>query len=40
MESSPGIGRDKRIAVNEAIAANMELLSTQHISLLDRIKGR
>ncbi|EFV6458350.1 tyrosine-type recombinase/integrase [Shigella boydii] len=34
-----GIGRDKRIAVNEAIAANMELLSTQHISLLDRIKG-
>ncbi|EFW7047382.1 integrase [Shigella boydii] len=34
-----GIGRDKRIAVNEAIAANMDLLSTQHISLLDRIKG-
>ncbi|EMG9444083.1 phage integrase Arm DNA-binding domain-containing protein [Escherichia coli] len=34
-----GIGRDKRIAVNEAIAANMELLSVQHISLLDRING-
>ncbi|HIG9583139.1 TPA: phage integrase Arm DNA-binding domain-containing protein [Escherichia coli] len=35
-----GLGRNKRIAVNEAIITNMELLSACHESLLDRINGK
>lgn len=35
-----GLGRDKRIAVNEAIVTNMELLSARHESLLERINGK
>jgi integrase len=35
-----GLGRNKRIAVNEAIAANMELTPIHGESLLDRINGK
>ncbi|MGS0636448.1 phage integrase Arm DNA-binding domain-containing protein [Citrobacter sp. VF227] len=35
-----GLGRNKRVAVNEAVAANMELMSSQNESLLDRINGK
>lgn len=34
-----GLGRNKRIAVNDAVAANMELLSARNERLLDRING-
>lgn len=35
-----GIGRNKRIAINEAVATNMELMSVRYESLLDRINGK
>lgn len=35
-----GLGRNKRFAVNEAVSANMELLSTKNERLIDRINGK
>ncbi|EJH4501937.1 integrase [Cronobacter sakazakii] len=34
-----GLGRDKRYAINEAVAANMAIYSSQGVSLIDRINN-
>lgn len=35
-----GLGRNKRVAVNEAVAANMEMMPVHQECLLDRISGK